>query len=62
MSLINWRYSIAPYLRLSRDVLESKAMEAVCACWYYELADVLEEATEADLIRVIEREPCTACE
>jgi hypothetical protein len=37
-------------------------MEAVCACWYYELAEVLELATDDDLIRIIEREPCTACE
>jgi hypothetical protein len=59
---INYLYTGVPVIRVSREQLEALAMEAVCACWYYELAEVLELATDDDLIRIIEREPCTACE
>jgi hypothetical protein len=62
MKTINYLYSSLPIIRVSREQLEILAMEAVCACWYIELAEVLERATDDDLIRVIEREPCTACE
>jgi hypothetical protein len=59
---INYLYTGVPVIRVSREQLELLAMEAVCACWYYELAEVLGLATDDDLIRIIEREPCTACE
>jgi predicted chitinase len=59
---INYLYTGVPVIRVSREQLELLAMEAVCACWYYELAEVLELATDDDLIRIIEREPCKFCE
>jgi len=62
MKPINYLYTSVPVVRVTREQLEAYAMEAVCACWYYELLDLLEEATDVDLIRIIEREPCTACE
>lgn len=62
MNSINRLYSGVLILRVTREELEMLAMDAVCACWYYDLADTLEETPDADLIRIIEREPCTACE
>lgn len=62
MKTINYLYTSAPIIRVSREELEALAMDAVCACWYYDLADTLEETPDSDLIRVIEREPCIACE
>lgn len=55
---------IVKYVQLfvSREELEVMAMDAVCACWYYDLADTIEETTDADLIHVIERDPCISCE
>lgn len=62
MKTINYLYTSVPIIRVSREELEALAMDAVCACWYYNLADTLEETPENDLIRIIEREPCRACE
>ena len=62
MKTMNSLYASVPVIMVSREQLELYAMEAVCACWYYDLADVLEEATDNDLVRIIVREPCTACE
>lgn len=62
MKTINSLYSGVLILRVSREELEILAMDAVCACWYYDLADTLEETPDTDLVRIIEREPCIACE
>jgi hypothetical protein len=62
MKTISYLYTSLPIIRVSREQLEILAMEAVCECWYCDLADVLDEATDYDLVRIIEREPCKACE
>ena len=62
MKTINCLYTSVPIIRLSRKQLEDYAMNAICTCWYYDLAESLDEATDDDLVRIIEREPCTACE
>lgn len=62
MKTINRRYSDIPVILVSREQLECLAIQAICACWYYELAKVLHDASNDDLLRIIEREPCTACE
>lgn len=62
MKTINPLYTGVPVIMVSREQLELFAMEAVCACWCYDLADMLEETTDEDLVRIIMREPCTACE
>jgi hypothetical protein len=62
MKTMNSLYTDVPVIMVSREQLEVLAMEAVCACWCYDLAAVLEEATEDDLVRIIMREPCRACE
>jgi len=49
-------------VRVSREQLEILAIEAVCACWYYDLLDALEETTDNELVRIIERETCNFCE
>lgn len=58
MKPINYLYPSVPIIRVSREELEALALNAVCACWYYDLADT----PDADLIRIIEREPCKYCE
>jgi hypothetical protein len=62
MNLMNSRYSNVLIIRVSREQLQAHAMEDVCACWYYDLADTIHETTDNDLIRIIQREPCFACE
>lgn len=62
MKPINYLYTSVPIIRVSREELEALALNAVCACWYYDLVDTLEESPDADLISVIEREPCKYCE
>ena len=62
MNQINDLYASVPIIRVSRKELEALALNAVCACWYYDLADTLEETPDTDLIRIIEREPCKSCE
>ncbi len=62
MKPINYLYTSVPIIRVSREELEVLALNTVCACWYYDLADKLEEMPDADLISVIEREPCKFCE
>lgn len=62
MKAINYLNTSVPIIRVSREELEALALKAVCACWYYDLADTLEETPDADLLHVIEREPCTFCE
>lgn len=62
MKPINCSYASVLIARVSREQLEALALNAVCACWYYDLADTLEETPDADLVRIIEREPCKSCE
>lgn len=62
MKPINCLYTGVLILRVSREELEALALNAVCACWYYDLANTLEETPDADLVRIIEREPCKSCE
>lgn len=62
MKTINCLYTSVPIIRVTREQLEVYALNAVCACWYKDLADMLDEATDDDLIGIIEREPCLACE
>lgn len=45
-----------------REVLEEAALQAVCACRYYDLADCLSETTNGELLGVIEkRNYCLNC-
>ena len=46
----------------SREDLEKQALEAVCACDYYDLADTLQETPDEDLKRIINREACSICD
>jgi hypothetical protein len=62
MKTTNARHSGLLYILVSREQLEELAIKAICACWYYDLSDMLEVATDAELIKIIEREPCIACE
>lgn len=62
MKPINYLYPSVPIIRVSREELEALALNAVCACWYCNLNNVLDETSDPDLIRIIEREPCYFCE
>lgn len=62
MKPINYLYTSVPIIRVSREELEELAMKSVCACWYKDLASVLKDTLDSELIYVIEREPCTFCE
>ncbi len=45
-----------------RETLEALALESVCACRYYDLADYLEITTNAELLDIIEgRRRCRKC-
>lgn len=49
-------------LESDREVLEAEAMEAVCACRHYDLADTLHETPDADLIAIATKAiPCETC-
>jgi predicted secreted protein len=49
-------------LTMSREELEQLALQRVCACLYYDLADTLEETPDEDLIKVIRHEyECDSC-
>lgn len=49
-------------LTMSREELEQLAMQKVCACDYYDLADTISETPDADLIKVICSEnTCGTC-
>lgn len=37
-----------------RVELEAKALEAICACYYYDLIDNLENTTDVELLEIIE--------
>lgn len=45
-----------------RETLESQALEAVCACRYYDLQDTLSETPDADLRAIIDHtNVCEIC-
>jgi hypothetical protein len=45
-----------------RDALERAAIEAVCAAHYYDLMDSLDDASDADLLAIVEgRNGCPGC-
>ena len=45
-----------------REFLEEAALQAVCACRYYDLADNLDVATNGELLDIIEgRDLCQEC-
>lgn len=47
---------------IDRESLELLALESVCACRYYDLADYLETTTNGELLAIIEnRKPCRSC-
>ncbi|MBN9397927.1 hypothetical protein J0I05_01820 [Candidatus Saccharibacteria bacterium] len=47
---------------IEREILESLAIDAVCACLYYDLQDTLEETPDKELLAIINRtEPCEVC-
>jgi len=49
-------------LASDRDALENAAMEAVCACRHYDLADTLHETPNEDLLAIVAKaNPCEIC-
>lgn len=45
-----------------RDALEKAAMDAVCACRHYDLADSLHETPGEDLLAIVTKaNPCEIC-
>lgn len=38
-----------------RELLEKKALESVCPCWYYELANDIDTMTDYDLKMIIDK-------
>lgn len=49
-------------LENDRTALEDEAMEAVCACRYYDLTDTLHKTPDADLIAIVTKaKPCEIC-
>jgi len=39
---------------IDRETLEKMALDAVCACLYYELTDTIEETSDEDLQELIQ--------
>ncbi len=49
-------------LASDREVLEDEAMEAVCACRHYDLADTIHETPDEDLLAIVTKaNPCEIC-
>ena len=49
-------------VRLRRVILERVALQIVCACLYYDLADCIDEASDQELIDIINRNyDCELC-
>lgn len=47
---------------IDREDLERQALEEICACQYYDLADTAEEMPDEDLMAIINRKvPCEVC-
>jgi hypothetical protein len=45
-----------------RETLETLALEAICACWYYDLLDNLEITPDDELRAIIAKKtPCDHC-
>jgi hypothetical protein len=45
-----------------REELEKQAIEAVCACRYYDLVDTLEETPDKDLVSIVNHtNKCEIC-
>ena len=38
---------------VDRELLEKEALAEVCACWYYDLADTIEEASDDELLTIM---------
>lgn len=47
---------------LDRETLEKIALEAICTCWYYDLADTIDALSDNDLYEIVERDKCPDCE
>ena len=39
---------------IDRELLEKEALAEVCACWYYDLADTLQETPDEGLRDIIQ--------
>lgn len=39
--------------KTDREILEAEALKAVCACYYYDLADTIDSLSEFDLSQII---------
>lgn len=49
-------------VKLSREDLEKQALEEVCACRYYDLADTVQETPDEDLLSIINHtNKCEIC-
>lgn len=49
-------------LAKDREELERAAMKRVCACRYYDLADTLQESSDAELLAIVTKAvPCDTC-
>jgi len=45
-----------------REVLEHLALEQVCACLYYDLADCIDESSDEELIAIVDgTSRCDVC-
>lgn len=47
---------------LDRETLEAMAIEAVCACDYYDLMDCIDATSDKDLQAIIDDSSCAVCE
>ncbi|HMT19420.1 MAG TPA: hypothetical protein PKD15_05265 [Candidatus Saccharibacteria bacterium] len=47
----------------ARDKLEKAALMAICACYYYDLADTVDSMTDAELEEIVANKgvPCELC-
>jgi hypothetical protein len=47
---------------INREELEKQAIEAVCACRYYDLADTVTETPDEDLLSIVNHtNKCEIC-
>ena len=57
---MNWNTLMSD---IDREVLEQMAMEAICVCYYYDLADALDAIPDHDLWDIINvNVPCELCD
>ncbi len=47
----------------AREKLEKAALMAICACYYYDLADTVDSMTDAELEEIVANKgvPCELC-